>query len=245
MLTKESERFLENLRMYLMTTGKRDTEIKGIVEELESHLAQAEADGKSVDEIIGESPQAYMASIAVEMEPDIKQAVLAGVATIFGALSISMFSDILSGKLTFSIFKLLGMIGVFALFTTVLVIAARKLSAKNVSTKKAAFVLAPLFVLPTLMLFGILLLDNQITSPTIELKGLPVYVIGAIAFGMIIALSVWAKSWIMLLVLGIIIAPELLQKLFQFSDMVSVWLLIGFVMLFNIGILTTMKRKVQ
>lgn len=73
MLSNKSEEFIIELRMYLMSKGKNDDEIKEVTQELEDHLQQAEAEGKSVEHITGESPREYMKSIGKEMGFDFRQ----------------------------------------------------------------------------------------------------------------------------------------------------------------------------
>ncbi|MCM3394674.1 hypothetical protein [Cytobacillus oceanisediminis] len=73
MVSKESEQFLSELRFYLMSKGKNDDEINEITEELEVHLMEAEADGKDVSHIIGDSPKQYMKSIGESMSTDYRQ----------------------------------------------------------------------------------------------------------------------------------------------------------------------------
>ena len=46
MLSKESEKFLREFRMELMTRVKDEEEIDALEEELRDHLLEAEADGK-------------------------------------------------------------------------------------------------------------------------------------------------------------------------------------------------------
>lgn len=41
-LSKKSQNFIENLRVYLFSSGKQSDEIEQIVNELEIHLAEAE-----------------------------------------------------------------------------------------------------------------------------------------------------------------------------------------------------------
>ncbi|WP_251551031.1 hypothetical protein [Neobacillus muris] len=72
-LSKKSEQFLIELRMYLMSRGKNDQEINEITEELEDHLLQAEAAGKDTSHIIGKSPKDYMKSIGDSMKTDFRQ----------------------------------------------------------------------------------------------------------------------------------------------------------------------------
>ena len=73
MLSKKSEQFLVELRMYLISKGKNDAEMISVIEELEDHLLQAEADGKSIETIVGNSPKAYMKSIGESMRLDFRQ----------------------------------------------------------------------------------------------------------------------------------------------------------------------------
>ena len=67
MVSKQAEQFLVELRMYLISKGKNDQEINEITEELEVHLMEAEAAGKDVSHIIGDSPKNYMKSIGESM----------------------------------------------------------------------------------------------------------------------------------------------------------------------------------
>lgn len=245
MLSKESEQFLGNLRAYLMTTGKRDQEVLEIVEELESHLKEAEVDGKSVDDIIGKSPKAYMESIANEMQSDVKRSVFTGLAIILGALSIAILPEIVGGELTFTLFKLVGMLLVFALFTVSLVVIARKLSAQNSPSAKVITLITLLLLLQLLVFIGIFLVDDRIASPLIELSGTSAYAVGAILLCLLIGLSIWSKSWIMLIVLAVIILPDLLQKFFHYSDVVSQFIMIGLIFLMSIGLFRSVRKNTK
>ncbi|WP_462408613.1 hypothetical protein [Neobacillus sp. Marseille-QA0830] len=75
MLSKQSEQFLIELRLYLMSRGKNDQEINEITEELEDHLLEAEAAGKDISHIIGMSPKDYMRSIGDSMPTDFRQTI--------------------------------------------------------------------------------------------------------------------------------------------------------------------------
>lgn len=68
-LSQESNRFIEDLRVYLYSSGKKESEIHEIIEELEVHLFEAEANGKSIKQVVGNSPKLYMQSISKEMKP--------------------------------------------------------------------------------------------------------------------------------------------------------------------------------
>lgn len=71
-ISMESRDFLENLRVYLISSGKKEIEINEIIEELEDHLYEAEKNGKKIDDIIGKSPKEYMEQVANEISFDLK-----------------------------------------------------------------------------------------------------------------------------------------------------------------------------
>lgn len=181
MLSKESEQFLSNLRAYLLTSGKKESEILEIVDELESHLQEAEENGKSVQDIVGQSPAAYMESIRDEMKTDVRSAIGAGLATVFGAISIMIMPEVVQGKLEYSLFKLMSIFIVFIAFTIGLVAVARKLSHSNASDKKSILTLIGWMLTPMILFVGLFFADDFIETPIISLTGTPVYIIGTIA----------------------------------------------------------------
>ena len=69
-LSDKSRKFVDDLRLYLFSSGKNDQEIREIAEELEDHLHEAERNGKSIEQIVGASPKEYMVSISSEMNID-------------------------------------------------------------------------------------------------------------------------------------------------------------------------------
>lgn len=71
MLSKESEEFIANLKMYLMTSGKNEKEIHEISQELRDHLEDAESHGKTVDSVTGGSPETYLKNLSSEMKFDV------------------------------------------------------------------------------------------------------------------------------------------------------------------------------
>src|SRR5690625_7864041 len=66
-VSKQSKEFLENLRLYLFSSGKKSRDIEEIVEEIEVHLYEAEQKGKPIEKIIGKSPKEYMEMVSDEM----------------------------------------------------------------------------------------------------------------------------------------------------------------------------------
>ena len=107
----------------------------------------------------------------------------------------------------------------FALFTIVLVVPAKKLSAQNASTRKVILLLTFVIFIPVLVFIGLFLLDTRIVSPLSEFHEVSIYLVGALALCFFIGLSIWSKSWIMLVV--VVTLSVLLQKILHYSDVVS------------------------
>src|SRR5690606_40909499 len=70
MLSKKSTNFIENLRLYLLTSGKKEKEVDELIEELTAHLIESEKQGKSIHQIIEGTPEEYMQSLKNEMDTD-------------------------------------------------------------------------------------------------------------------------------------------------------------------------------
>ncbi|WP_416828198.1 DUF1129 family protein [Ectobacillus polymachus] len=102
MLSKKSEQFLVELRMYLISKGKNDNEINEITEELEVHLLEAEAQGKDVSHIIGNSPKQYMKSIGKSMNTDFRQLVVLIPMMLLLFVAFLCFGPAIEGKFSLS-----------------------------------------------------------------------------------------------------------------------------------------------
>lgn len=101
-LSKKADQFIMELNMYLMSKGKNDEEIHEILVEIEDHLIQAEAEGKNIRDITGDSPRAYMKSIGQEMGFDGKQFLTLAPMTGLLLIAFSCFTPALWGDFTLS-----------------------------------------------------------------------------------------------------------------------------------------------
>ncbi|GGN64880.1 DUF1129 family protein [Oceanobacillus indicireducens] len=109
MLSKEAEQFIIELRMYLLSKGKNEKEMDEIIVELEDHLVQAEAEGKSVKDITGDSPREYMKSIGEELGFDARQFIILAPMSVLLILAFLMFTPALWGDFKLSKIGLWGM----------------------------------------------------------------------------------------------------------------------------------------
>ena len=138
-LSNKSKSFLENLRLYLFSSGKNSEEIEGIVEELEVHLIEAEKNGKSIDKIIGKSPKEYMEMVSKEMVIDYRTWIKYIGLIIFGSFSLTIFPDLLEGNLSYSVLEIVGYILIGAIFITTIFTGLKYISTTNLSLKIQGF----------------------------------------------------------------------------------------------------------
>ncbi|MCF3943765.1 DUF1129 family protein [Oceanobacillus alkalisoli] len=108
-LSKEAERFIIELRMYLLSKGKNEKEMDEIIVELEDHLIQAETEGKSVKDVTGDSPREYMKSIGEELGFDARQFIILAPMSALLILAFLLFTPALWGDFTLSKVGLWGM----------------------------------------------------------------------------------------------------------------------------------------
>jgi len=102
MLSQKAEQFLVELRFYLISKGKKDKEIEEIIDELEIHLTEAEANGKNIDQIIGNSPKEYMKSIGQQMPIDVKELITLIPVFLLTVLAYSTLPSAISGTFALS-----------------------------------------------------------------------------------------------------------------------------------------------
>jgi len=158
-LSQKSTKFVEDLKLYLFSSGKKDAEIDDIIHELEDHLYEAESKGKSIEQIIGSSPKNYMQSISEEMRTDYKGWAKYIPLLIVGPMSYTVFRDLISGTLSYGILTIIGSIIFSFLFFAGVMAAFRYTASRQVSKKKEFFLLLLPSMLSFFLISAILLID--------------------------------------------------------------------------------------
>ncbi|WP_339228591.1 DUF1129 family protein [Oceanobacillus sp. FSL K6-2867] len=209
-LSKKSKQFLENLRVYLFSTGKKEKEIDEIVEELEDHLMQAEQNGKSIEHIIGQSPKYYMELLASEMPIDVKAWMKYIPMILFGAFSFTIVQDLFEGTLAYSLLEIFGFLIISVLFLASISLAFRYIAGKNLSSRKQFVILYPVALLPLALFFGLIFLNKQVTTPLINFGLIGTIIIGIVTVIFIIGISIWSKTWVLPIVLAFVTLPDYL-----------------------------------
>ncbi|WP_060671664.1 HAAS domain-containing protein [Rossellomorea vietnamensis] len=217
-LSKESEDFLGNLRIYLISSGKNEQEVDEIVGELEDHLVETEKRGKSVAEVTGLTPRQYMNQISAEMPIDYRSIFKYIVMVLMGAFSFIVLGDALSGDLTYSLFVLIGypLVMIGFLFCTAAIF--KYVSSHPVSKAREWALFSILGGIPILFFTGLLFLGQTVEAPTILIGGIGRICALILAIAVIIGVSIWSKTWIMIILAILLNGPELLIQQSSFSE---------------------------
>ena len=223
-LSDKSRKFIDDLRLYLFSSGKNDQEIREIAEELEDHLHEAERNGKSIEQIVGASPKEYMVSISSEMKTDYKAWAKYIPLIFLGAMSFSVIEDLLQGTLSYSLLTILGTLLNCCLFLAGVFIAFR-FTAKYQMSKVREFliILIPIFIS---MFFtgGVVFADSIYSTPVIHFGILGSTIIGLLFLCFVVLFSIWAKTAVLPVILIALLLPTELLALTSFNEVAQLTL---------------------
>ena len=221
-LSTESTRFLEDLKVYLLASGKNEQATNEIVLELEDHLIEAEADGKSVRSITGESPAAYIQSISHEMAFDSKQAFWTIMQVYLGASSFLYLQNLLNGTTTYSILLVGGFLLISAVYLTTLALLFRQDALRDTARPRLLRYGIHGSV-HLLLIVGLLIVNGLIDSPKITLSPSVGWLIGALLIAWILITAWKTKTWILPIAVFVFFVPQLLLLfVFNLSEITAV-----------------------
>ncbi|GGB38181.1 hypothetical protein F3157_13990 [Virgibacillus dakarensis] len=209
-LSSKSRKFLEDLRVYLFSSGKDSDEIAEIVEELEVHLMEAEKNGKSTEKIVGHSPKEYMEQLSDEMPVDYKSWIMYAVIIIFGAFSFTLAKDLLEGTLSYSLLELIGHVIIAGLLIVGLYTAFKYIAGNQLSRWKEIAVLSVLGFVPIALFVGLIHLDRSVETPIIHFDTTGTILTAVVTAIFLIAVSWWAKTWVLPIFLLLLLLPDYL-----------------------------------
>lgn len=209
-LSEQSTTFIENLRIYLFSNGKNSEEIVEIIEELEDHLSEAEKRGKPIEKIIGKSPKEYMEMISNEMVIDYRTWFKYVLLIIIGTFSIIIMSDLSEGALSYSVLEIVGDIVITAIFIFSVLKGFKYISTMKQSLWKQMAILIPIVMLPVFLFLGLIFLNKAVDTPMIHFSNTASMIIGIMTLLFIIGMSLWAKTWILIIVVAFITLPNYL-----------------------------------
>ncbi|WP_031537728.1 MULTISPECIES: DUF1129 family protein [unclassified Bacillus (in: firmicutes)] len=216
-LSKEAEAFIENLHLYLLTSGKKEKEIKEIVEELSDHLREAEANGKNISEVTGDSPKEYMESLAKEMQTDIKEWSKLLPHVFISIIAYMLISKIILGENQLSLLVGMGSIFICMIMIGLYVVIFRYISSRSISNK-ISFVL--MFFLQLLLSGSFFVLmfygNNWGTVYMIDTLFKQILFL-LIPFAYLSWFAWWSKSWIVFLPI-LVNLPSVITEQFPLTE---------------------------
>jgi len=212
-LSKKSQDFLENLRLYLFSSGKNPEETDDIVRELEIHLSEAEKNGKSIEKIIGKSPKDYMKMVSNEMIIDYRTWFKYICIIVLGSFSFTFFPDLLEGNLSYSVLEILGHILIGTIFIVFVITGFKYISTVSQSIRKQRMVLVGIAILPIALFVGLIYLNKAIDTPVIHFGNTASLIIGLIISLFVIGVSIWAKTWTLIIIIALLTLPDYLLNL--------------------------------
>ena len=225
-LSTESKRFLEDLKVYLLASGKNELATNEIVKELEDHLIEAEADGKSVRAITGDSPAVYIQSISKEMSFDPKKAFWIVLQVFLGASSFLYLQNLLNGKTTFSILLVGGFLLISVVYLTILAFLFRQDALRD-RARPRIMRYGIHGSIHFLLIIGLLIVNGLVDSPKITLSLIVGWMIGALLIIWILVMAWKSKTWILPIALLVYFVPQIiLRSVFDWSELTSV--LVGY-----------------
>lgn len=213
MLSNEAEHFLLQLRIELMTRGKKDEDIESIEEELRDHLIEAESRGDSIESVTGGSVDKYIKSISNELPFDkslISFMFLMGVAS----MSFFIIPDLIRGGFDFSLYRFLYYVLVILIGGPFLIYFFKTLLIKY-GDQKISYIYGILFFLLTTAFFvlGEFIL-RKIGGPNIASLDTKIsFYIGIFIALLFILVCIFFKNWFFIGVILYITLPDILAKL--------------------------------
>ncbi|MEB1809210.1 MAG: hypothetical protein LPK26_18290 [Bacillaceae bacterium] len=217
-LSKNSQQFLENLRLYLFSTGKNMDEINEVVEELEDHLREAEQDGKDIEHIIGQSPKSYMEKIASEMNVDYRGWFKLIPMFMVGVFAFILLGDAVRNDLNYSIIQLVGFPVVSLVLLGATLFTYKLIAQKKRSTFKQYLLLTTLGMASVILFVGIIFLNRHYGTPLFHVNTMGTLVVASMAIVTLIIVAFWSKTWLPIIVPTFLYVPEVVLNFFPLSE---------------------------
>lgn len=196
-LNSKNQELLDEMKFYILTSSASEKMARKVLEELEDHLLLAQQDGKSFDDVFGKDPKSFCDELIKEIP---KRTLWEQSKLIF--LSIFLLfqwklAEGIDGHLHLKLFDAGVYLIVSILLAGIFWIVLQKTSFRN--NKTAYWMICCLALFAFSIYLGLAFTEKQLLpeGPSIQLDGLPAYLIGAMGMIIIIASLYWStmKSW--------------------------------------------------
>lgn len=228
-ISKEGEKFITDLKVYLLLGRKSEEEVNEFIEEAEQHLILGEKEGKSVKDIFGDSPEEYAKSVEAELPYDKKGILGLGFIFIIGLTSWIFLSELDYGPYKSSVLEIVGNPLIFIIYISCIILLAKKFAFKNKKFNISIYIISLLEIaaLVAVGLVGQKMPQIQLFSePTVS-----IIIIVLILVSIIIAITKKTTSPMFPFIINM---PKVLYYFFgiNLGNLDTVALLIGVVLMF-------------
>ena len=193
-LSRKSKKFLDDLRVYLVTSRKNLNDVDEIVKGLENHLFEAEQNGKPIERIVGRSPGEYMKMVSGELTTDNKSWFKYTCLVIFGSLTFTILPDIIvmDLHLSYTVLEIVNRVVISTLFILFAFVYMRYTAIPGRSVTKRAMLLLGMMLVYSVISFGVIYLNASIDSPIIHFGAVGTIMVALVMITFFIGLGFWA-----------------------------------------------------
>lgn len=213
-MRKENKKFIQEMRVYLITKGVDEEDMESFLIEAEDHLTEGEKEGKSAADVFGKSPKAYAKELIASMDQspqDNRRLIARLIAGVFGIFLVSQFID---GNTAFSLIELIGY-PIAAVIWLMALIGALRLSSFH-SGVKSFLIVYGITMLPMLFTVGVTVLHMAYGKDILFLSQPVVFTIGGIIIlGLIANFTSLIGILSSLVLMAILFGSQFLIRLFQ------------------------------
>lgn len=217
-ISKESYDFLENLRLYLNSSGKKEKEVEEIIDELEDHIQEAEKNGKNVKEIIGMTPKEYMKQVANEISFDYKGLIKYIPMLVLGAFSYILVGDAIHGEIKYSLLDLIGYPFIFILVLFLTAVLFKYVASNKISKMKEYLIFYFFSFIPIALFISLIVIDKYYKSPVVYFGTAGSVVAIVVSILVFIGLAIWNKTWVTIIFPIILFLPQILLNMTRLQE---------------------------
>jgi uncharacterized membrane-anchored protein len=217
MLSVKSEAFIDNLRMYLMMSGKKEREIKELLEELRDHLVEVEKSGRHIEDIIDLTPEQYMASLKKEMKTDYQHLIKLLPIYFLGVLAYFLMGPAIRGEFALNIIQVVGFPIIAILGLIIYVSFLQKAGRKQYSNKKffiGGMIASSIVTVTTVLL---LVVSAILVDPFFIGNRITELIVIVICCGIFITTAIWSKTWVPIWLPAILFIPDVVNRFTDWS----------------------------
>ncbi|OSY00171.1 hypothetical protein BTJ45_02777 [Bacillus mycoides] len=213
-VSKEGEKFLIDTKVYLITKGIKEADVDAFLEDAELHLIEGEQEGKTVNDIFGDSPKEYAEELAKEMEKDKGGSIKSILGMIIGIGGYWLLTNILFGspnhEFTLTNVQLIGY-PIVLMITIVGTIFAFKMSSFKSKIKEFSIIYVAA-LLPILLLVLLMFMNEWYGTPVLQLTTMQSYILAGIVLLVLLIGEAYILGWIGILA---VIVPLLIMFVFK------------------------------